>query len=133
MIRFIYKIIPCFIFFTKRFLHGFRGYNYGPVVCVHPDSRNDKGLIEHELTHSKQFFRTFGLHAILYWISKRYRLRAEVEAYAVQLKYYDESPQERDDRIILFGEFIAKDYNLDIYGPVAAALISVEFYKEKKE
>ena len=55
-------------------------------VRIRKGYENDKGLLEHEKVHVWQFWRTFGLHSLLYLISKRYRLKAEVEAYKVQLE-----------------------------------------------
>lgn len=46
---------------------------------------NDISLIEHEMTHVKQFYRTFGLHPILYSLNQKYKLNSEVEAYKVQI------------------------------------------------
>ena len=76
------------IFYTNRFVpEGSAGCARGPVILIRPEYRYDKGLLAHEQVHTYQWWRTLGLHSFLYLFSKRYRLKAEVEAYREQLKY----------------------------------------------
>lgn len=51
---------------------------------------------------------SLSVHSLLYLIFSKYKLLAEVAAYKEQLKYY------KDDRSILFAEFISKRYGLKI-------------------
>lgn len=96
------------VFYTDRLIpKQFAGYTRGPVIFIRPEYKNDKGLLEHEKVHVKQFWRTFGLHGLIYRISKSYRLKCELEAYSVQLNY---SPNAADT----FARFIAEKYDLDI-------------------
>jgi hypothetical protein len=95
------------IFYTTKFLKGFAGITYGPVILIHPDYKDDIGLLAHEKEHVKQWFRTLGLHSFLYLLSDRYKLWAEVQAYRVQLKH---SPGNEER----FARFIAEKYGLDI-------------------
>jgi hypothetical protein len=85
----------------------FSGYTVGPIVLIRPAKRDDVGLLKHELVHVKQFWRSFGLFGIAYWLSKKKRFEYEVEAYREQLKY---SPG-REQR---FAWFLANNYNLDV-------------------
>ena len=86
-IKFVW-IFPVLIFYTKRLLNGKDGYCYILFICIHPDNKTDKGLLMHELTHVKQWYRTFGFHTILYYTSKKYRDKAEQEANTIQMEYY---------------------------------------------
>jgi chorismate mutase len=83
------------------------GCAYGPVILIRPAYREDRGLLEHELEHRRQWLRSFGLHGLLYLLSDRYKLWAEVAAYKRQLIY---SPG-RERR---FAEFIATRYGLSV-------------------
>lgn len=94
----------------------FAAYARGPFVLVRPEHANDAGLIAHEKVHVRQWLRTFGLHPLLYAVSKSYRLKAEVEAYREQLKY---APAMVD----VFAGYLSSNYGLDISADYAALLI----------
>lgn len=97
------------VFYTTRFVKaGFAGCTYGPLIFIRPAYRSDRGLLEHERVHARQWLRTLGLHSLLYALSKTYRLRAEVEAYREQARHYP------DDRRPMFARAIAEKYGLDI-------------------
>ena len=81
----------------------------GPIIFIRPEYRGDRGLLEHEKVHRRQFFRTFGLHSLLYLFVEDYRLRAEVEAFREQALHYP------DDRMPRFAQLLASNYDLDIY------------------
>jgi hypothetical protein len=104
-VNFVYKIFPVLILFAHSLGEWKAGEARGPVIRIAKSHADDAGLLAHELTHVKQFYRTLGLHGLLYLLSKRYRLAAEVEAYREQLKYSPENAE-------LFAEFIADRYNL---------------------
>lgn len=97
------------VFYTDRFVpDGFAGCARGPLIFIRPDYRDDKGLLEHEKVHRRQWLGTLSLHSLLYLFVPDYKFRAEVEAYREQLKHYP------DDRSKLFAGFIANDYGLDV-------------------
>jgi hypothetical protein len=97
------------IFFTNRFIpKGFAGATRGLLIFIRPTYRDDKGLLEHEKVHRRQWLRTLGLHSLLYLFVPDYKFRAEVEAYREQLKHYP------DDRSQLFARYIANDYGLSV-------------------
>lgn len=111
-----------FTFYTDSFLIGkeFAGCTYGPFIFIRPRYKDDKGLLEHEKVHVKQFWRTLMLHGLFYALSNRYRLKCEVEAYKEQLKYCDNPKIVRG----MFASFIATKYNIkDVTTAKAYALL----------
>ena len=82
---FAFGWIPVPVFYVKRlFADGFSPLVF---VLIKEKSRSDEALHQHELEHIKQAYRLALLpYAILYLLSKRYRLWAEVKAYRVQIK-----------------------------------------------
>ena len=85
----------------------FAGYTVGPVILIRPSYRNDRGLLEHEKVHVRQFWQGE-------WFNT---LTREVEAYKEQAKWYN------DDRIPLFATFIATKYGLNIDAAAAERLL----------
>lgn len=97
------------VFYTDLFIpKRFAGYTVGFIILIRPAYKDDVGLLAHESTHVKQFWRSFGLFGFLYGVSKKYRLKYEAEAYRVQLTYCSE------DKINLFAKFLVDNYNLGI-------------------
>ena len=92
-IRLIYGIIPVPVIWTDRFLDSWQGGKSMSIMCfIRPKykDRQDNGIVEHELTHVRQFYRTLSLHNFLYLLSNKYRLNSEIEAYKNQLNIYRE-------------------------------------------
>lgn len=106
-----------FVFYVKTLPESMGGCANGPVIRILKQYRGDEGMLQHELVHVKQWLRTFGLHPIMYAISKEYRLHAEVEAYREQAKYYPE------DRREVFAYFIAHRYGLQVSIAEALSLL----------
>lgn len=79
----------------------------GPFILIKPEYRGDLGLLEHEKVHVKQFYKYFPVFPLMYLVSKKFRLKVELEAYKKQLEY---SPNSKDR----FAEFLATKYSLDI-------------------
>ena len=95
------------IFYTNFLIPArFAGITIGPVVFIRPNYKDDVGLLNHELTHVKQFWKN-PLMGLLYQFNKKYRLRYEAEAYNTQLKY-------ASGRLDLFAGFLVNNYNLQI-------------------
>jgi len=108
-LKFVYGILPAFVFYVDS-LDGFGGKANGPVVRVLKKySGSDEGLLQHELTHVKQWYRTFFTHGFWYMFVENYRLDAEIEAYKVQAKYYDY------DATVWMAEALATKYNITSY------------------
>lgn len=67
----------------------FAGYCYGPVIAVRRGCEADEGLVRHELEHVRQWWTSLGAHWLLYPLSRRYRLWAEMRAHAVGGQAFD--------------------------------------------
>lgn len=76
------------------------GFAYGPIVFILPEYIDDRGLLEHELVHTRQFWNP------LKWFKGK--LWWEVEAFKEQAKWYS------DDRSHAYARLIATNYNLDV-------------------
>ena len=116
---FVYGFIPIPIFYThwgipERFGGVFRAF----LILIRPKYRDDKGLEAHELTHARQFWRNLGLpFTILYQLSRRARLKWEVEGYREQIRHY---PAHRIPGLrMTFARFLAEKYRLGISPPDA--------------
>lgn len=96
----------------------FAGLTLGPIILIRPEYKSDTGLLEHEKVHVRQFWRTLGLFGIGYLLSKKYRLKIEVEAYKEQLKHY------ATDKRNLFAQHLATKYDLNITQEEALKLLS---------
>lgn len=99
--------------YTDKVKEGSRGQARAWFIRIRPRYRYDKGLLEHEKTHVRQFWQTFGLHSLLYLLSKEYRLDSEAQAYKVQLEYlpyYDLKEEYR----ISYAKAISTKYGLKI-------------------
>lgn len=68
--------------------HGHAGYQRRWCAHIHPDYADDAGLLAHELTHVRQWWRRPLSHGKRYARSEVYRLNAEVEAFRAQLAAY---------------------------------------------
>jgi len=124
MIKLVYKILPVFVFYTDKFIkpqHG--GISIAMFCFIRPKYKDDEGLLQHELTHSKQFYR-FPLHLFFYRLFDWYKLKCEVEGYKVQLSYYPHL--DRNELIDLFAGFIAERYELNISKEKAKELLCLE-------
>lgn len=123
-VKFVYRILPAFIFYTNRFVRK-GGLAFGPFIFIRPKYRNDGGLLEHELTHVKQFYRSLGFFLLGYYLSWKCRLKAEIEAYAVQLKF---PPASENPEIYrkLYARFIATTYKIPISEKEAERLLLEE-------
>lgn len=87
--------IPVPVFYTENMDEKFGGMMriiVIPMIFIRPKYRDtDLGIHMHELEHAEQAWRHLLLfHALLYWLSDRYRLWAEVVAYRRQIACYPE-------------------------------------------
>lgn len=113
---------PAIVIYSDRLVPDrFAGYSYGPIVAIRPACRGDRGLLEHEFVHARQWWRGLGvIHAARYWLSRAYRLRAEVEAYREQLRWCA-SP---DLAAKQFARFLVDKYDLGVTYDEALALLT---------
>lgn len=97
------------VFYTNWFIpKGSAGCAWSFLIFIRPDHSSDQGLLQHELTHVKQFYRQPLVHGIKYAFDPSYRLDCEVEAYREQMRYYPTDLSE------LFALYLSRDYGLDI-------------------
>jgi hypothetical protein len=99
--------------YTDDMKEGTGGYAKGWFIRLRPKYREDKGILEHEKCHVRQWFFTFMLHGPLYLFFKPYRLRAEVQAYKEQLDW-PPALLDRKKYLDKYAEFISTKYKLDI-------------------
>ncbi|HRR42133.1 MAG TPA: hypothetical protein P5244_12935 [Syntrophales bacterium] len=135
---------PGILFYTDNLPDGCRGCANGPIIRISPKYTNDQGLHEHEAEHVRQWWKSLGLHSLLYLLSKKYRLWSEVAAYRVQLQYPPAANPiptqpplegEEKDAVVVAGReinpqyvecyaaAIADKYDLDISREAAAVLL----------
>lgn len=105
----------------KGIPEGYGGVASAWFIKIRPKYRNDEGILRHELVHVHQFWRTFGLHALLGWWDS-YRLKCELEAYREQLRWPPATANPEHYRQVYAG-FIATKYGLDITQEEALKLI----------
>jgi hypothetical protein len=109
--RRIYGFIPVPVIYTDNLPERFGGLFCGLWIKIRPKYKHDLGLLEHELTHARQFWRTLGLYAILYQF-RSWRLKFEVEGYRVQEQFYPRV--DKQYYRLLFATFLAEKYHLKI-------------------
>jgi len=71
---------------TNLIPQGFSAVCLWPFIFVRPEHRNDITLIEHELVHYKEQAWITPVWVILYFVSRKFRLAAEVRAYTRQIE-----------------------------------------------
>ena len=138
-----------FVIYSFNAPKPFCGVTYGFIIKIRPKYKDDKCLLEHELTHARQFWRTFGLSHILRnlskfanvipipskwklaigYISKHFTLKYELEAYYNQWKCTPDD--QKDIAIQNIAKFLSTRYGLDITYKEAFEII--EKYIAEKE
>lgn len=98
--------------YTDDMPEGTGGYARAWFIRIRPKYRDDIGIHRHEEEHVWQFWVTLGLHSLLYLLSKKYRLWAEVSAYRVQLQNPPADQKEAYRR--LYAGYISSDYGLSV-------------------
>ncbi len=118
-IRWVFKCLPAFIAYSERLKRN-GGVTFGPLVLLKKRYEGDTsaaaaGLIAHELTHVRQFYRTCGLNGPRYLFA-RWRLAYEVEAYRAELRH-------EPDAASVFAHCLANRYGLGITESEALKLL----------
>jgi hypothetical protein len=85
-IRWIFGLIPVPIFYTKALTMSYSAFCWCLFIVIRPEKRGKCNLLEHELVHCKQFYRSIGVYPLMYLISRRYRYKSEIEAYKEQIR-----------------------------------------------
>jgi len=84
---------------------------------------HNHAIVQHELVHVRQFWRSLMLHGLLYNMWGWYRLHAEAEAYAEQLRWIPRA--EFDQALSEFAGFLATMYRLNTNKAYTELLIRV--------
>jgi hypothetical protein len=87
-IHYLWNVIPICIVYNVDFL-GEEREGVSSIMLIlskHPKRQYRDVIIEHEMIHCKQLFRTLLTHVILYPFSEKYRAKAEAEAYAIEIR-----------------------------------------------
>lgn len=71
---------------TNLIPKGFSACSLWPFIFVRPENRSDIALIEHELVHYREQAWITPVWVILYLVSRKFRLAAEVRAYTRQIE-----------------------------------------------
>ena len=100
---------------------GFAGITLGPFIFIRPSHKDDRGLLEHEKVHVKQFWEMFPFFWFFYLFNPVARLNIELEAYKEQLKYC----ADKETSAEIFARRICSSYRLQApYTSVKAALLA---------
>ena len=83
---------------TNLILKGFSAISLWPFIFVRPEHRSDNSQIEHELVYYKKQAWITPMWVLLYLVSRKFRLAAEVRAYTRQIQLGG-STREQTDRI----------------------------------
>jgi len=98
---------------------GFAAFTCWPFVFVHKDSLNDSPLLAHEGVHYAEQRRVLTLPWLLaYLLWAPFRLRAEVRAYALQIKLGGLSPEQAAQLLLRYRCGVTYD---EVLGLVQAA------------
>jgi len=88
---------------------GVTSYCFWPHIEIRTEYKGDRGLLQHELEHVRQYWtRGLIIHSLRYKYSQSYRLRCEVEAYKIQQEYTSIDMFEK------YANMICNDYELDV-------------------
>jgi hypothetical protein len=71
---------------TRLIPHGFSACCVWPFIFVLPEHRGDTALIEHELVHFHEQAWITPVWVLLYLVSRKFRLAAELRAYTRQIE-----------------------------------------------
>ena len=71
---------------TNLIPQGFSAVCLWPFIFVRPEHQADTALIEHELVHYHEQAWITPAWVILYFVSRKFRLAAEVRAYTRQIE-----------------------------------------------
>ncbi len=121
----IWSILPVPVVTLKHMPGRLVGLCLGPLIVVREDYAADWPTIVHELTHCKQFWRGLAiLHLLRYYSSRRYRLKAELEAFRAEIDACE--PHQRRQRLHESSRALATSYSLGLDTDACRLLLSSE-------
>ena len=109
-LEFVYKIIPIPVFY-KDSLVRLAGRSFGVFIAIKEEHKNNEAILQHELVHCRQFYRTLGFHGIMYHLSESYRLKAEIEAYKITITHKGYTNRLQSKWIV---DTLKQNYKLDV-------------------
>ena len=71
---------------TNLIPKGFSAFSCWPFIFVRPEQRSDSALIEHEMVHYREQAWITPRWVLLYLVSRKFRLGAEIRAYTRQIE-----------------------------------------------
>lgn len=76
------------VIYTDRFIKKeWDAMNLFFVTLIRPQFKGVKFIVEHEKVHTRQVFRWLIFQPIFYQLSKKWRLKFELEAYKVSVEH----------------------------------------------
>ena len=107
------KWLPVPVVVMDRMPGRLIGLSLGVFVVVRSDFATDRPTIVHELEHCRQFWKGgMVLHMVRYYISRDYRLKAELDAFRAEIEAC--SPLHRPLRLEESARVLATCYELDL-------------------
>lgn len=71
---------------TNLIPKGFSALSLWPFILVRPEQRSNIALIQHEMVHYREQAWITPIWVLLYLISRKFRLQAELRAYTRQIE-----------------------------------------------
>lgn len=122
----VYKILPAFFWYTDYVLETHQeATTRGMLVIIRKDlieHEIKQEVVDHELVHVKQYYRTFFASPYITHFSQDYLAKIEAEAYALAL--------DKEEEVIIFSLMIQECYTPDV--PLERIEEYLRFYWQKK-
>jgi hypothetical protein len=118
------------VFYTNKFVDKNKaGKAIACFIFIRPEYKSDIGLLIHEETHVKQFWRN-PFNMLFTVPNKKAILAREIEAYARQIEYYDtQQPGRTEYYVDFFTWKIFNEYDVDTTLGVIKDLLLQEIHK----
>lgn len=122
----VYGILPAFFWYTDYGLSPNQEASENGILVkmrkylLEDDLRQH--IIDHELVHVKQYYRTFFTSSYRVLFSQEYLAKLEAEAYAIAL--------DKEEEVIIFSEMIQECYTPDV--PLEKIEEYLRFYLNKR-
>ncbi len=114
---------PAVLVVPKRLPGRLIGLSLGPLIVIEQASATDHPTLIHELEHSRQFWcGGLVLHFLRYWLSRQYRLEAELRAFTLELSHC--SIKEQGIRLPLSAGALASGYSLELTADQCQSLLT---------
>jgi len=119
----LWYVLPVPVVVLDRMPGRLVGLSMGLFVVIRCDYALDRPTIVHELEHCKQFWRGgVLLHMVRYYLSARYRLRVELEAFRAEIDACP--PGERILRLDDAARALSSGYHVGLDVSACRALLS---------